>query len=135
MSDFFHIQPHDSIEDLEFCYHRAKCAVYSRHLQIVILVRKGWTTSQIAEITTLTKGWISTICKRYNQGGKEALRDSREKNSGRPRLLSDEEMETIKKSFNNLPLIAAFGPDPKLPSSSEPCFHTSRLEKTLDILF
>ena len=103
MSDFFHIQPHDSIEDLEFCYHPAKCAVYSRRLQIVILVRKGWTTSQIAEITTLTKGWILTICKRYNQGGKEALRDSREKNSGRLRLLSGEEMETIKKSFNNLP--------------------------------
>ena len=113
MSRSIHIQPHHTIEELETFYTQTKCAVYSRHIQVIILVKRGYPTKEIQTITSLSDSWIYELCKRYNNHGLEALEDQRNSNKGRPPKLNKEEMERIKKNFKSLPLMAAYGLDLK----------------------
>ena len=108
--------PHDTKSDIEFWYRNVKSAVYAQHLHIILLVKKGFSTEDIADITTVSPRWIYSICDRYNKGGKDALKDQRETNPGQPPRLSENDMEEIKKNFRSLPLMAAFGQEPKLQS-------------------
>ena len=62
MSPSIQIEPHHTIDALEFIYSGTKCAVYSRHLLVILLVKRGYPTQEIQSITALSANWIYEIC-------------------------------------------------------------------------
>ena len=113
MSRSIHIESHHTIEKLEMFYVQTKCVVFARHIQVIILVKRGYPTKEIQIITSLSANWIYELCKRYNNQGLEALEDQRDSSPGRPPKLNHEELDMIKKNFKSLPLMAAYGLDLK----------------------
>ncbi len=117
MGNRIRLENHHSLEDLEYSYHSSRCAVFTRHVLVLSLVLKDYSTQQICDITHLSENWVYTICKRYNEGGLKALVDHRTENTGRPPVLSNEELERVKKSLESLPVMAACGVDLKSQTS------------------
>ena len=74
MGNRIRLENHHSLEDLEYSYHSSRCAVFTRHVLVLSLVLKDYSTQQICDITHLSENWVYTICKRYNEGGLKALR-------------------------------------------------------------
>ncbi len=82
--------PHLSTEELEDRYRKARDPVERSHYQIVWLIARGRTTTEVMEATGYGRGWIQRLSRRYNEGGPEALGDRRHRNPGaRDRALLD----------------------------------------------
>ena len=86
------LSPHESTEELERRYRKAKDPVERSHRQIVWLLSEGRTTEEVCEVTGYSPGWVRRIARRYNERGVEGLGDRRHANPGaRERALLDEE--------------------------------------------
>lgn len=74
--------PHLSTEELENRYRSAKDPVERSHYQIVWLIARGKTTTEVMEATGYGRTWIQKLSRRYNEGGPRALGDRRHHNPG-----------------------------------------------------
>jgi transposase len=84
---------HLSVEELEQRYVRCRDSTASRHFQVIWLLARGHTISQVSETTAFGERWIEQLLARYNAEGAEALGDLRRRNGAsatilRPALLA-----------------------------------------------
>lgn len=68
---------HLSVEELEARYVRCQDATASRHFQVIWLLARGHTVSQVSETVAHGERWIEQLLARYNAEGPEALGDLR----------------------------------------------------------
>jgi hypothetical protein len=62
-------------------------ATASRHFQVIWLLARGHTISQVSETAAYGERWIEQLLARYNAGGAEALGDLRRRNGASATIL------------------------------------------------
>jgi transposase len=83
------IQPHLNVEELQIRFRAARSAIESHHYQIIWLLARGKTTSEVMEITEYSRNWIYELVRGYNCLGPDSLGDQRWKNQDYDPLLND----------------------------------------------
>src|ERR1700747_3573203 len=78
---------HLSVEELEERYVGCRDATASRHLQVIWLLARGHTISQVSETTAYGERWIEQLLAHYNAEGPEALGDLRRRNGASATIL------------------------------------------------
>jgi hypothetical protein len=78
---------HLSVEELEERYVGSQDATASRHFQVIWLLARGHTISQVSETTAFGERWIEQLLARYNAEGSEALGDLRRRNGAPATIL------------------------------------------------
>jgi transposase len=81
---------HLSVEELEARYVGCEDATASRHFQVIWLLARGHTVSQVAATTAFGERWIEQLLARYNAEGPEALGDLRRRNGASATILKPE---------------------------------------------
>jgi transposase len=71
---------HLSVEELEARYVGCQDVTASRHFQVIWLLARGHTISQVSETTAFGERWVEQLLARYNAEGPEALGDLRRRN-------------------------------------------------------
>jgi transposase len=76
---------HLSVEELEERERYVGCqdATASRHSQVIWLLARGHTVSQVSATTAFGERWIEQLLARYNAEGAESLGDLRRRNGAR----------------------------------------------------
>ena len=87
---------HLSVAELEERYRACKDVTSSRHFQTILLLAKGHTTSEAAEITSFGLRWVEQLLERYNAVGPTALGDLRRDNGAQARVLKPELLERLR---------------------------------------
>ena len=78
---------HLSVEELHERYVSSQDTTASRHFQVVWLLARGHTISQVSETTAFGARWIEQLLARYNAEGPEALDDLRRRNGASATIL------------------------------------------------
>ncbi len=81
---------HLSVEELETRYVGCQDATASRHFQVIWLLARGHTISQVSATTAFGERWIEQLLARYNAEGPEALGDLRRRNGASATILKPE---------------------------------------------
>jgi transposase len=81
------VYKHLSVEELEARYVRCQDATASRHFQVIWLLARGHTVSQVSETTAYGERWVEQLLARYNAEGPEALGDLRCRNGASATIL------------------------------------------------
>ncbi len=81
------VYKHLSVEELEARYVRCQDATASRHFQVIWLLARGHTVSQVSETTAYGERWIEQLLARYNAEGPKALGDLRCRNGASATIL------------------------------------------------
>src|ERR671933_958866 len=99
------LEPHLDSQELENRYRKAHDPVLRSHYQILWLISRGKTTTQVMEATGYSRGWIQQLARPYNAYGPQALGDRRHRNpGGRDRaLLSDEQQHELREALTKPP--------------------------------
>jgi transposase len=84
------VYEHLSLEELEARYVGCHDATASRHFQVIWLLARGHTISQVSETTAFGERWIEQLLARYNAEGPEALGDLRRRNGASATILKPE---------------------------------------------
>ena len=71
------VAEHLSVVELEERYKACKDVTSSRHFQAIVLLAKGHSTSQAAQVTSFGQRWIEQLLERYNAIGPATLGDLR----------------------------------------------------------
>ena len=90
------VAEHLSVSELEERYRASKDVTSSRHFQAILLLAKGHSTSQAAQVTSFGQRWIEQLLERYNAIGPTALGDLRKDNGARARILKPELLERLR---------------------------------------
>jgi transposase len=78
---------HLRVGELEERYVGCHNATASRHFQVIWLLARGHTISQVAATTAFGERWIEQLLARYNAEGPEALGDLRRRNGASATIL------------------------------------------------
>ena len=78
---------HLSVEELEERFVGCQDAAASRHFQVIWLLARGHTVSQVSATTAFGERWIEQLLARYNAEGPEALGDLRRRNGAPATIL------------------------------------------------
>src|SRR5580700_1802505 len=78
---------HLSVEELEERFGGCQDATASRHFQVIWLLARGHTVSQVSATTAFGERWIEQLLARYNAEGPEALGDLRRRNGATATIL------------------------------------------------
>ena len=81
---------HLSVEELEARYVGCQDGTASRHFQVIWLLARGHTVSQVSATTAFGERWIEQLLARYNAEGPEALGDLRRRNGASATILKPE---------------------------------------------
>ena len=108
------IHPHLSPNELETCYRQAKSATERTHYQIILLLAKGKTTAEVAEVTGLGVSWIYELVKSYNCMGPDSLGDLRHRNRGAKPLLDDVQQAQLWQALQSPPVDGGIWTGPKV---------------------
>ncbi len=84
------VNAHLSVEDLEEFYVTSSDVTASRHFQVIWLLARGHTISQVSAMTAFGERWIEQLLARYNTEGPDALGDLRRRNGTTPTILKPE---------------------------------------------
>ena len=79
---------HLSVEELEARYVGCQDVTASRHFQVIWLLARGHTISQVSETTAFGERWVEQLLARYNAEGPEALGDLRRRNGASATILN-----------------------------------------------
>src|SRR6202045_501758 len=78
---------HLSVEELEERFVGCQDATASRHFQVIWLLARGHTVSQVSATTAYGERWIEQLLARYNNEGPRALGDLRRRNGATATIL------------------------------------------------
>jgi transposase len=68
-----------------------------------LLLAKGRSTRETAEIMALSERWVDKLAERYARHGAVALGDQRRRNPGARPLLAEEDLEALRKRLQTPP--------------------------------
>ncbi|PNY80576.1 winged helix-turn-helix domain-containing protein [Deinococcus koreensis] len=91
--DTLPLHPYRTVTELEASYRSAHRPVERSRWHILWLKAKGYPPRQIADATGYNRNTISTLVRRYNQHGPEAVRDKRQDNHSDPALTPDQQRQ------------------------------------------
>src|ERR1700736_521095 len=81
------VYEHLSVDELKERYVAGSDAAATRHFQVIWLLARGHTVSQVSAMTAFGERWIEQLLARYNAEGPEALGDLRRRNGAPPTIL------------------------------------------------
>jgi transposase len=90
------VYEHLSVEELEDRYAACGDATASRHFQVVWLLARGHTVSQVSATTAFGERWIEQLLVRYNAEGPEALGDLRRRNGAPATILKPDLLDKLR---------------------------------------
>jgi transposase len=93
------LKKHLSIEELEQGYRGCQDAIERSHWQIIWLYAQYGDAGKVAKITAYSGAWVRKLVKRYNEDGKDSLRDLRHDNPGEGCLLSEQQQKGLVKAL------------------------------------
>jgi len=93
----------ETVDELEARFRAAKDVVERNHCQVVWLLAKGRSTSEVAEIVALSPRWVRKLARRYEAEGAAALGDGRRRNAGAKPLLSPDDLEALRERLRTPP--------------------------------
>ncbi len=90
------LEPHVAVDELERRYRAAKEPHERTWWQILWLLGRGHTATEIAESTGYSRYWIGQVVRRYNEQGPEAMRNRQYTHSHRATpLLAPEQLAEL----------------------------------------
>jgi transposase len=75
----------------------------SRHFQVIWLLARGHTVSQVSETTAYGERWIEQVLARYNAEGPEALGDLRRRNGASATILKPDLLAKLRLRLDEPP--------------------------------
>ena len=84
MARRIHLQPHLSVDELERRYRAAKEPNERTWWQLLWLLARGRTATELSAVTGYRAYWIGQIAKRYNEQGPAGMQNRRHTTSYRP---------------------------------------------------
>ena len=97
------VYKHLSVEELEERYVGSQDATTSRHFQVIWLLARGHTISQVSETTAFGERWIEQLLARYNAEGPEALGDMRRRNGASATILKPDLLAKLRVRLDEAP--------------------------------
>jgi transposase len=94
---------HLSVEELEERYVGCQGATASRHVQVIWLLARGDTISQVSETTAYGERWVEQLLARYNAEGPEALGDLRRRNGASATILKPDLLAKLRDRLGDPP--------------------------------
>src|SRR6266571_159073 len=94
---------HLSVEELEAGYVSCQEATASRHFQVIWLLARGHTISQVSATTAFGERWIEQLLTRYNAEGPEVLGDLRRRNGASATILKPELLARLRDRLREPP--------------------------------
>jgi len=94
-ADMAVVAEHLSMVELEERYKACEDVTSSRHFQAILLLAKGHSTREAAEITSFGLRWIEQLLERYNAVGPKALGDLRRDNGSQATVLKPELLKRL----------------------------------------
>jgi transposase len=98
------VYKHLSVEELEARYVRWQYATAARQFQVIWLLARGHTVSQVSETTAYGERWIEQLLARYNAEGPEALGDLRCHNGASATILKPDLLAKLRGRLREPPL-------------------------------
>ena len=92
-----------SVEELEERFVGCQDATASRHFQVIWLLARGHTVSQVSATTAFGERWIEQLLARYNAEGPEALGDLRRRNGATATILKPELLARLRDRLGGPP--------------------------------
>jgi transposase len=105
---------HLTVDELEARFRASKDVVERSHCQAIWLLAKGHTTSEVAELVSLTPRWVNKLARRYESAGAASLGDRRRRNAGGKPLLSAEDLEALRERLGTPPEDGGLWTGPKV---------------------
>jgi len=90
------IVAHLSVDALRERYVSSSNAREARHFHTILLLAKGHTLGEVAEMTSFGQRWIEQLAARYNAAGPESLGDLRRRNGSLARVLKPELLDKLR---------------------------------------
>ena len=97
------VYEHLSVEELEARYVGCQDATASRHFQVIWLLARGHTVSEVSETTAYGDRWIEQLLARYNAEGPEALGDLRRRNGASATILKPDLLDRLRDRLREPP--------------------------------
>src|ERR1700704_573804 len=97
------VYEHLSVEELEARYVGCQDATASRHFQVIWLLARGHTVSEVSETTAYGDRWIEQLLARYNAEGPEALGDLRRRNGPAATILKPALLDRLRDRLREPP--------------------------------
>ena len=94
---------HLSVEELEERFVGCQDVTASRHFQVIWLLARGHTVSQVSATTAFGERWIEQLLARYNAEGPEALGDLRRRNGAPATILKPELLARLRDRLREPP--------------------------------
>ena len=94
---------HRSAHELRERYREADEVVLRTHLQVIYLLARGRSLSEVAEITGYSTRWLRTLIGRYNARGIDGLGDGRRRNAGAAPLVTAEQEDELRQALGAPP--------------------------------
>jgi len=94
---------HLNVEELEGRYVGCQDATASRHFQVIWLLARGHTVSQVSETTAYGERWIEQLLARYNAEGPEALGDLRRGNGASATIMKPDLLAKLRDRLREPP--------------------------------
>lgn len=99
-----HLQPHLTVAELETRYRVAKEPHERSWWQMLWLLARGQTATQVAQSTGYSPYWIGQLARRYNEQGPAGMRNRQHTTSRRqPALLSEAQQEELRRALGGPP--------------------------------
>src|SRR5215472_9337411 len=100
MARHIKLATHLSSEELEQRARRASDPVAGRRWQILWLLARGQTATQVAAVTGYSAYWIGQLARRYNEAGPTGVEDRRHQARGRRAgVLTAEQQEELRQAL------------------------------------
>ena len=97
------VNAHLSVEELEEFYVTSGDVTASRHFQVIWLLARGHTISQVSATMAFGERWIEQLLARYNADGPDALGDLRRSNGAPPTILKPELLAKLRDRLREPP--------------------------------
>ena len=94
---------HLSVEELEDRFVGCEDATASRHFQVIWLLARGHTISQVSGTTAYGERWIEQLLARYNAEGPEGLGDLRRRNGAPATILKPDLLAKLRLRLDDPP--------------------------------
>jgi transposase len=102
-ADMAIVAEHLSVAELEERFKSCKDVTASRHLQAIVLLAKGHSTRETAEITSFGQRWIEQLLERYNSFGPSTLGDRRKGNGRQATVMKPDLLERLRTRLGEPP--------------------------------
>ena len=97
------VADHLSMEGLDHGYRTAGDGTTARHFEVIRLLAKGHSTTQVSSLTGFGLRWVEELVVRYNAFGPDSLGDLRRRNGKSASLLTESLLEALRRRLDSPP--------------------------------